>query len=126
MGRAATLRGIVRARSKHPSMANAPGTTVAQKGIQVRTLKSTGRRDRQEVVEEFVVDIGPLDQKCDYLRQIPNELGEGKQVIEHGDKVAASPALIAFWFVTAEEFAAIEKRPAANWLNSATKQSTPS
>src|ERR1700730_16230228 len=40
MGRAAILRGIVRAHGKHPSMANAPGTTVAQKGIQVRRMKS--------------------------------------------------------------------------------------
>jgi hypothetical protein len=33
MGRAATLRGIVRARGKDPSMANAPGTTALQKGL---------------------------------------------------------------------------------------------
>ena len=113
MARAAMIRGIIRARGKHQSMANAPGTTVAQKGIQIRTLKSLGGGDMTQIVEEFAVDIRLLDQECDYLQHIATELGEWKKPIEHGGKVAASPELVALCeIVTVEEFATIEKRRA--------------
>jgi hypothetical protein len=113
MGRAAMIRGVIRTRGKHPTMANAPGTTVAQKGIQFRKVKSIGSGHSRQLAEEFAVDIRLLDQEWDYLQHIATELGEWNQPIEHGGKVAASPELTVLCeFVTAEEFAAIEKRRA--------------
>jgi|SRR5579863_6772359 len=82
MGRAAILRGVIRARGKLPSYANAPGTTIAQKGVQVRTVKSIGGGLFQEKVEEFALDTGLLEQECGYLERIAIELGEWKQVID--------------------------------------------
>lgn len=81
MGRAASIRGIVRARGKLPSHANAPGTTIAQKGLQVRTLKSIGGGDHQQVIEEFAIDTVTLADERDCLQAIATELGEWKQEI---------------------------------------------
>jgi hypothetical protein len=82
MGRAATLRGIVRARGKDPRMANAPGTTALQKGLQMRTIKSIGSGVSAREVEEYVLDTGLLDEERQYLQHIATELGEWKQVID--------------------------------------------
>jgi hypothetical protein len=82
MGRAATLRGIVRARGKHPSMANAPGTTALQKGLQMRTIKSIGSGVLAREVEEYALDTGLLDEERQYLQHIATGVGR----VETGDR----------------------------------------
>jgi hypothetical protein len=82
MGRAAMIRGVIRARGRSESHANAPGTTYGQKGIQVRKLRTIGRVEEREI-EEFAVDVPLLTKEQGYLQHIAIELGEWKQRVWH-------------------------------------------
>jgi hypothetical protein len=90
--RAATIRGMMLARGKQKCMRNAPGETVMQKGIQVRTQKSIGSGHFAEKVEEFAVDTAALAEERAILQQIATEMGDWKTKSQV--EVAEGPSIV--------------------------------
>jgi hypothetical protein len=74
--RAAAIRGMLHARGTNPAMAMAFGSTVMQKGIQVKKLKSIGSGPFAREVEEYAVDTGTLSEERDILKQVAIEMGD--------------------------------------------------
>jgi hypothetical protein len=111
MARAAMIRGVIRARGK--LNVNAPGTTTAQKGCQVRTWKSLGGGDMTQIVEEFAVDVATLEKEQGYCQYIATELGEWQNAITVSGTLSNEPSPVAYALAetfTQQEIAAARER----------------
>jgi hypothetical protein len=67
---------IMHERAADPRMANVPG---GKSGLLVRRLRAVGR----EIVEEYEIDAALLAEVRAHERQVAEELGQYKQVIQH-------------------------------------------
>jgi hypothetical protein len=77
------VQQVIAERAADPTMLGVPGGTT---GLLVRTLKSIGSGSAAQVVEEFQVDTGLLQQILNLEKQAAQELGQWSEKREHAGR----------------------------------------
>jgi hypothetical protein len=99
MSRLAAIRGVVRSTGQLNT--DAPGESITQRGIQLRTEKAIGSGDNQKFVVEFALNTGLLAAERGTIEEIATLTGKWRKKIEHagadGGSILISVAAALRW-----------------------------